>query len=118
MQPRRHERVRELLRRAVGEVLRRETSVSQTGLITVNDVEIANDLHDATVYVSILGNETQKRDGIAWLNQEHKRLQTIVGHAVVLRYTPQLKFVLDDSLVRGDRVLAILEALEKPPPTS
>jgi ribosome-binding factor A len=36
-----------------------------------------------------------------------------VGRSVVLKYTPTLKFVFDDSIARGNRVLQIIEELEK-----
>jgi ribosome-binding factor A len=36
-----------------------------------------------------------------------------VGRSIVLKYTPALRFVLDDSVVRGNRVLAIIEELDK-----
>ena len=50
------QRVRELLKREIGEVIRREFEVSEAGLITVNDVDVAGDLHSAVVFISILGN--------------------------------------------------------------
>jgi ribosome-binding factor A len=44
------EKVRELLKRALGEAIRREFNVSDVGLISVNDVDCAGDLKTATVY--------------------------------------------------------------------
>lgn len=107
------QRVRELLKRAIGETIRREFPVSEVGLVTVNDVDVAGDLQSATVYVSILGNADQQKSGFNLLNQHRKRIQGLLGRAVVLKYTPTLKFVLDDSVVRGNRVLQIIEELEK-----
>src|SRR5215469_2953643 len=107
------QRVRELLKREIGEAIRREFQVSDAGLITVNDVDVSGDLHSAVVYVSILGNPEQQKRGIALLAQHRKRIQGLVGRAVVLKYTPTLKFVVDDSVVRGNRVLQIIEELEK-----
>ena len=100
------QRVRELLKRAIGETIRREFPVSEVGLVTVNDVDVTGDLQSATVYVSILGNADQQKSGLNCLNQHRKRIQGLVARAVVLKYTPTLKFVLDDSVVRGNRVLA------------
>lgn len=116
MQSRRQQRVRELLVHALSEILRREFPVTETGLITVNDVGVANDLHSAVVFVSLLGSADQQQAALALLNQNQKRIQGLLAHAVVLKYTPQLKFVMDESIVRGNRVLAILEEIEKPQP--
>lgn len=119
----RHERVRELLKRAIGEAIRREFNVSDVGLISVNDVECAGDLKSATVFISILGNADQQKRALAQLTEHRPRIQGLMAKAVVLKYTPTLRFVVDDSVVRGNRVLQIIEELDKtspisqPPPT-
>jgi ribosome-binding factor A len=109
----RQERVRELLKRAIGEVIRREFHVSEAGLVTVNDVNVAGDLHSAAVFVSILGGAGQQKRGLELLLQHRKRIQGLVAREVVLRYTPTLKFIMDDSIVRGNKVMRIMEELEK-----
>jgi len=114
----RHQRVRELLKRAIGEVVRREFNVTEVGLITVNELECAGDLKSATVFISILGNADQQKRGLAVLTEHRTRIQGLMARAVVLKYTPTLRFVFDDSVVRGNKVLRIIEELEKdsPPP--
>jgi ribosome-binding factor A len=107
------QRVRELLKREIGEAIRREFEVSEAGLITVNDVEVAGDLHSAVVFISILGNPDQQKRGFSLLARHRKRIQGLVGRAIILKYTPTLKFVMDDSVVRGNKVLQIIEELEK-----
>jgi ribosome-binding factor A len=42
----------------------------------------------------------------------------LVSRAVVLKYTPTLKFMIDDSVARGNRVLQIIEELEKSNPST
>ena len=106
----------ELLKREIGEVIRREIPVGSCGLISVNEVEVASDLHSATVYVSIFGSAEQQKQGFSALNANRKRLQSLLAQAVILKYTPQLRFVTDSSLERGDRVLRILKDLEKTEP--
>lgn len=110
------QRVRELLKREIGEVIRREFPVSEAGLVTVNDVDVAGDLHSAVVFISILGNADQQKRGFELLTHNRKRIQGLVARAVVLKYTPTLKFVFDDSVVRGNRVLQIIDELEKSNP--
>ncbi|HLP75374.1 MAG TPA: 30S ribosome-binding factor RbfA [Candidatus Paceibacterota bacterium] len=107
------QRVNELIKRAIGEAIRQELPVAEAGLITVNDVEVAGDLKTATVYASILGNADQQKRGFAMLEQNRPRIQDIMARSVVLKYTPVLKFVFDDSVVRGNKVLQIIEDLEK-----
>jgi len=112
------QRVRELLKREIGEAIRREFHVSEAGLITVNDVDVAGDLKSATVFISILGNADQQKRGFQMVNDQRGRIQGLVAKAVVLKYTPALRFVFDDSIVRGNRVLQIIEELEKSPSTT
>lgn len=107
------QRVRELLKREIGEAIRREFEVSDAGLITVNDVDVAGDLHSAVVFISILGSAAQQKRGFSLLLRHRKRIQGLVGRAVVLKYTPRLRFLMDDSVARGNRVLGIIEDLEK-----
>jgi ribosome-binding factor A len=107
------QRVRELLKREIGEVIRRQLPVDQVGLINVNDVDVAANLHNATVFIGVLGGEAQKKRAMEALEQNRKRIQAYLGKAVVLKYTPHLRFVLDESVERGNRILRLLDELEK-----
>lgn len=110
------QRVRELLKREIGEIIRREIPVGDAGLITVNDVQVSSDLHSAAVYVGILGNAEQQKRGLAELNGHRKRIQGLVGQAVILKYTPQLRFLIDQSIEQGNKVLKIIDELEHATP--
>jgi ribosome-binding factor A len=109
----RHERVRELLKREIGEAIRREFHVNEAGLISVNDIDLAGDLKSAVVFISIFGNPVQQKRGLQLLTDNRARIQGLVARSVVLKYTPTLKFVFDDSIVRGNRVLQIIDELER-----
>ncbi len=113
----RHERVRELLKRAIGEAVRREFNTTEVGIITVNDVDVGGDLKSAVAFVSILGNANQQKSALQALDEHRIRIQGLVAKSVVLKYTPTLKFIADDSIVRGNRVLQIIEELEKSQPS-
>jgi ribosome-binding factor A len=109
-------RVRELLKREIGEAIRQEIPVQQAGLVTVNDVDVAGDLKNAKVYLGLLGTTEQKKTALELLNTNRLRIQALVAKTVVLKYTPRLKFVVDESVDRGNRVLRIIEELEKTTP--
>ena len=110
------ERVRELLKRELGEIIRREIPLSEAGLITVNEVGVAADLKSALVYVGVIGTPEQRKKAAALLDKEAKRFQGMIGRAVVLKYTPHLRFEVDEAIERGNRVLAIIDELEKAAP--
>src|ERR1700761_4412124 len=92
------QRVRELLKRELGEIIRREIPVGEAGLITVNDVGVSNDLHSATVFLGVLGNSEQQKKALTAVNEHRKHIQGLIGNAVILKYTPHLKFQIDDSV--------------------
>src|SRR6187455_1812010 len=75
----RQERVRELLKRAIGEAVRREFNVSEAGLISVNDVDCTGDLKTAVVFISILGSADQQKRGLALLTEHRARIQNLMA---------------------------------------
>ena len=107
-------RVNELLKREICEIMRREFPVEEAGLVSVNDVQISGDLKLAKVYVSLLGGPEQQKAAARQLQIKGPRVQNQVAHSVVLRNTPRLEFVIDDSIERGDRILRILEEIDLP----
>jgi ribosome-binding factor A len=113
MQGRRHDRVRELLKRELSNLLLREFPIAETGLLAVNEVRLSSDLKRATAYVGVVGNPGQRHRAFELLREHRLRLQSLLGHAVTLKYTPELHFVADDAVDRGNRVLQILDDLEK-----
>ncbi len=106
-------RVNELLKREIGEALRREMPIAQAGLVTANEVDVAGDLKTAKVYLGMLGTAEQKKTALGLMGQVAPRIQAHVARTVILKYTPKLKFLVDESVDRGNRVLNILEELEK-----
>jgi ribosome-binding factor A len=110
------QRVQELLKRQLGEIVHRELQLGEGSMITVNDVLVGKDLQVATVYVGIIGSAEQIRTGLDLLQKERKKIQALLGRAVVLKYTPVLRFVLDESVSRGNRVLEILDEIERSNP--
>lgn len=112
---RRLARVRELLKQEVAEVIRRELSIEDVGLLTVNDVGTARDLRSAIVFLGFVGTPAQRKQALAVLAERAKLIQSRVGGSVRLKFTPELRFQIDDSIEQGNRVLAILDELEHPP---
>ena len=109
-------RVRELLKREIGEAIRREIPIHQAGLVTVNDVDVTGDLKSAKVYLGFLGTVEQKKIALDLLAKTRPRIQSFVSKTVVLKYTPKLRFIVDESVEHGNRVLCIIEELEKTMP--
>ncbi len=105
------ERVNELLRRELGELITRDVRF-EAPLVTLQQVDVTPDLKHAHVYVSVIGAEAARRQAIATLHDARVTLQRDLSKRVVLKYTPQLHFKLDDAIERGTRVLNIMDQLE------
>ena len=110
------ERVNSLLRRVVAEsmftVMQGDTVAP--GRITVTGVSCGRDLRDATVRISVFGDDALKATALQHLKHNARKFQAIINREVRLKFTPRLEFKLDLSLEKGDEVLAILDGL--PPP--
>jgi ribosome-binding factor A len=103
-------RVRELLKREIGQLVTRDYDF--TALVTVNSVDAAPDLRTATVYIGVLGEQSEARKIVARLNRDHGAIQRQISKRVVLKFTPQLRFEFDDSVERGVRTVTLLQELE------
>jgi ribosome-binding factor A len=108
------ERVNENIRRELSEIIRREV-VFSAPLVTVQSADISPDLKTCHIYVSVIGNEEQKKEVITRLLDKRKHLQHLLTKRVVLKYTPQLHFQIDHTLERGDRIMQILDEIVIPP---
>ena len=112
------ERVNSLLKRVIAEgvfVVMQGDTVAP-GLITITDVHCGKDLRDATVKVSVFGDDVLKETALQHLQHNARRFQQIINREVKMKFTPRLLFQLDRSIEKGDEVLAILDKLENGKP--
>jgi ribosome-binding factor A len=107
------ERINEVIKRELSELVVREISFSPKVLVTIHAVEITADLRQAHVFVSVIGDAAEKSEVLALLEQHRIELQQELGKRVVLKYTPHLYFKLDTSIERGIRVLDIIQDLDR-----
>ena len=65
------------------------------GMVTITDVRVTGDLHDATVFYTVLGDEREHAESAAALESARGVLRSEVGRQTGVRFTPTLAFVLD-----------------------
>ena len=109
---RRLDRVNELLRREIGNVIQKDYEWHNR-LVTVSEVEVTQDLKEGKVWVGVLGGEANSV--IVKLNKDHGSIQSKVMKRVVLKSTPVLRFYHDASAVRGVEIVNLLEEVDKLP---
>ncbi len=110
------ERVNSLLKRVIGESMFRVLQGDDVnpGKVTVTDVACAKNLRNATVKVSVFGEPAEQTRVLGHIIRRTHEFERIVNAQVRLKFTPQLRFVIDHSLEKGDRVLALLDGLDVP----
>jgi ribosome-binding factor A len=100
-----NEAVREVLSARIAEGL----SDPRIGFVTVTSVETSPDLRHARVYVSVLGDDSERADTLAGLTSAHGLLQQSIATELRMKRTPTLEFVFDPSIDRGMRITELLE---------
>ncbi|KAI9123874.1 hypothetical protein K1719_005174 [Acacia pycnantha] len=84
-----------------------------SSLTTISEVEVSPDLQVVKVYVSVFGDERGKEVAIAGLKSKAKYVRSELGRRIKLRLTPEIRFIEDESIERGSRVLAILDKIKE-----
>lgn len=106
-------RVNELIQREISAILRQDYQ-SESVAITVTEVRVAPDLRDARVFVSIVGDDDSIEKQLRWLRSKSREIRQEMGKRIVLKYMPRFSYVLDDSAIRGSRILLLLDEVDPP----
>lgn len=112
---RRIERVAELIKREVSQMLLSGIKDDRVGagIVSVTDVQVAGDLQHAKIFVSIYGTSEAKAETMAGLKSATGFVRSELGQRIRLRRTPEVLFLEDSSLERGDKVLSLLNRLSQ-----
>ena len=109
-------RVGEQIQRELAQLIQQEIKDPRVvGMVTVADVEVSTDLTHAQVYVSVLGNESgddshgQAEAAVAALNHAAGFLRYELARRLMMRTTPALRFILDRTTEKANRLAELLE---------
>ena len=106
-------RVREQLQRELGDIVGRLRD-PRLGFVTVMDVELSKDLHYATMFISVLGDEEAQREAVEAIEGALGFIRREVAQRIRLRQVPEIAVRYDDTSERAARVNALIESI--PPP--
>lgn len=111
---RRVSRVAELIRREVSQMLLNGIKDDRvgTGMVSVTDVDVSGDLQHAKIYVSIYGTDEAREETMAGLKSATGYVRSELGSRVRLRRTPEVIFLEDRSIERGNKVLSLLNKIK------
>lgn len=106
----RTEKVGNLIKAQVGQLIERDYRSSEMGFMTITKVSMSPDLRLARIYVSVLGDNKVKERTLLLLNEAKKDIRHFIGAKVRLKFTPEVAFFIDDTM---DYVANIEELLKK-----
>lgn len=106
-------RVNDELMRVLSELIRTVRDPRVSGLVSIVRVETASDLGSARVFVSVLGDEKKAKDCIKGLVSASGYLRREAARKLSLRYTPELTFIADDSIVTGTHIMELIDNVSK-----
>ena len=107
-------RLAETIRRLAGEWLEAEQVDQPVPLVTVTDVRVTEDLHHASVFYTVLGDDQERAAAEAWLASSTTGARTFVARSLRLRHAPTLEFVPDTVPGQGARIDRLLAELGAP----
>lgn len=107
----RHRRVAELIQHEIAVLIQRDFSDPGAALITVSSVDVSPDLRNAKVFVTALGDASQRSQLIKHLNQQAGHFRHCLSEVLRLRTVPHLKFAYDETLERGNRINELLDSV-------
>jgi ribosome-binding factor A len=112
MDERRVGRVEEQLRMELSEIID-EIEDPRVGLTTVTAVKLSPDMRHARVFVSVLGDEAQRKKTMQGLNSAaHFARRSLSQRLTHLRRIPELTFAYDESIETGNRIDELLDQIK------
>jgi ribosome-binding factor A len=110
---RRPERVAEMLKEEISEIVGYELEDPRVHTTTVTDVRISDDLRDARVFVMVEGSEDEIQTALIALRHAAPYVRKQLGFSLNLRHAPEIHFVRDTVEEKGARVDKLLNDIEQ-----
>ncbi len=105
----REKRLAEEIKKIVSDIIRNELKDPRISPMTsITEVNLTKDLRYVNIYVSILGDEEEKRETIEGLTRASGFIRREIGKNIKARYTPEVIFKLDNSIERGIHMYNII----------
>ncbi len=106
-------RVGEQIKKELSLLIQSEMKDPRIGFVTVTGVDVTNDLSQAEVYLSVMGDEEQKVNSVKGIEKATGFLRSELGKRIRLRHTPELIFKIDESIAYGSRIEELLGEIKK-----
>jgi ribosome-binding factor A len=109
----RSNRIGEQMKKELTDIIGRKLKDPRVGFVTVTAVDVTGDLQQATVYVSVFGDNEQKEQTLRSLAKAAGFIRTEIGKRIRLRKTPDIFFKFDESLNYGSKIESLLSDIKR-----
>ena len=113
MDYKRADRVSDLLREEIAQILLKDIKDPRIGFVTITDVEVTDDLRQARVFFSMVESDRELEKTTKGLNSASCYIKKKLGKRLRMRYIPDIVFKFDSSLRYGSHIDSILEGLKR-----
>ncbi|BBN98699.1 30S ribosome-binding factor RbfA [Sporolactobacillus terrae] len=104
-------RVAEQMKKEMSDIIGNRIKDPRVGFVTVTGVDVTGDLQEATVYISVLGDEDKKQASLERLNKAKGFVRSEIGKRIRLRKTPEISFKVDESVEYGSHIDQLINKL-------
>ena len=112
--PRRTDRINELLRQEISQLLARQVKDPRLdGVISITQVNTTNDLHSARVLISVMGDAEAKRNALEGIQSAAAYLRRALRDRLAMKYVPFFSFEVDNTLEDADHLYQILDQIQE-----
>ena len=109
----RTDRVGQQIQKEIAVILQREIKDPRLGMVTVSAVEVSRDLSYAKVFITVFNTEDENKakESAKILNEATGYIRSLLGKRIRARIMPELKFVVDNSLMEGMRISNLVDTI-------
>ncbi|MBW2038656.1 MAG: 30S ribosome-binding factor RbfA [Deltaproteobacteria bacterium] len=112
MRFKRSEKVGDMIREEVSQILIKGLKDPRIGFVTITKVAVSDDLRMAKIYYSVFGKEKEKEESYRGLESAKGYIKRELGRRVRLKYMPEITFIFDESLEYGSHIEELLRGLK------
>ncbi len=107
------DRIEAIIQKEVSSIIQMELKDPKIGFITITDVTVTNDLSIAKIYVTFLGQQARIDAGMRALERSKGFIRSLLAKRMTIRKVPQLIFVYDESLEKGNKIEKIIREFHR-----
>src|SRR5579864_471433 len=104
----RQDQLGEVITHELSDLIRTRMKDPRIGFASITDVEVSADLRHAKVFVSVMGDEQERRATLSTLSHAAGFLRHELAQRLTIRYTPEISFRLDESIAKGVHLLDLI----------